>query len=211
MGALSAEQLQALVDLQGRGAIRRAEGWADVLEDHTADAERALAAGDRALAGMLADLDAAAAGVVVRERLTATGSTSGGLYVSLDLGLLYGFEVDRGALHAGVNVYLAPVNKDAPLRGGSLAKRLSVTVGLTLTNMRQEDDDRFENLIGERWNVFVGMGLRVTGSLRLGAGALLLLRNDPNPLVNDRSLGAVPYVAASLDVDVGRLFGGGPR
>jgi len=211
MGALSAEQLQALVDLQGRGAIRRAEGWADVLEDYTADAERALAAGDRALAGMLADLDAAAAGVVVRERLTATGSTSGGLYVSLDLGLLYGFEVDRGALHAGVNVYLAPVNKDAPLRGASIAKRLSVTVGLTLTNMREEDDDRFENLIGERWNVFVGMGLRLTGSLRLGAGALLLLRNDPNPLVSDRSLGAVPYVAASLDVDVGRLFGGGPR
>ena len=42
-----------------------------------------------------------------------TGSTAAGLYVSLDLGLLYGFEVDRGALYAGVNLYLAPVNKDA--------------------------------------------------------------------------------------------------
>ena len=136
------------------------------------------------------------------------GSTAGGLYVSLDLGLLYGFEVDRGALHAGMNVYLAPVNKDAPLRGAALRKRLSVTVGLTLTDMRQEDDERFENLIGDRWNVLVGMGLRVTGSLRLGAGALLLLKNDPNPLVLDRSLAAVPYVTASLDVDVGRLFGG---
>ena len=210
-GALSDAQVRALVRLQADGAIRRAESWATVLEDYAADAERALAAEDRALAAMLADLETAAVGVVVRERATVTGSTAAGLYVSLDLGLLYGFEVDRGAVFAGVNVYLAPVNKDAPLRGAALRKRLSVTVGLTLTNMRQEDDDRFENLIGDRWNVLVGMGLRVTGSLRLGAGALLLLRNDPNPLVLDRSLGAVPYVTASLDVDVRRLFGGGER
>jgi hypothetical protein len=207
-GALTDAQVRALVGLQGDGAIRRAESWASVLEDYAADAERALVAEDRALVAMGGDLEAAAIGVVVRERATVTGSTAGGLYVSLDLGLLYGFEVDRGALYAGVNVYLAPVNKDAPLRGAALRKRLSVTVGLTLTDMRQEDDERFENLIGDRWNVLVGMGLRVTGSLRLGAGALLLLQNDPNPLVLDRSLAAVPYVSASLDVDVGRLFGG---
>lgn len=210
-GALSDAQVRTLARLQADGAIRRAESWATVLEDYAADAERALAAQERALVAMLGDLEAAAVGVVVRERASVTGSTAAGLYVSLDLGLLYGFEVDRGALFAGVNVYLAPVNKDAPLRGASLRKRLSVTVGLTLTDMRQEDDDRFENLIGDRWNVLVGMGLRVTGSLRLGAGALLLLKNDPNPLVLDRSLGAVPYVTASLDVDVRRLFGGGGR
>jgi hypothetical protein len=75
--------------------------------------------------------------------------------------------------------------------------------------MKQEDDDRFENLIGERWNVVLGMGLRVTRSLRVGAGTLLLLKNDPNPLVNDSSLGAVPYVSLSLDLDIGRLVGGG--
>lgn len=207
-GALSGAQVRALAGLQADGAIRRAESWASVLEDYAADAERALVAEERALAAMLGDLEATAVGVVVRERATVTGSTAAGLYVSLDLGLLYGFEVDRGALFAGVNLYLAPVNKDAPLRGAELKKRLSVTVGLTLTDMRQEDDDRFENLIGDRWNVLVGMGLRVTGSLRLGAGALLLLKNDPNPLVLDRSLAAVPYVTASLDVDVGRLFGG---
>jgi hypothetical protein len=210
-GALSGAQLRALAGLQANGAIRRAESWSSVLEDYAADAERALAAEDRALAAMLGDLETAATGVVVREGATLAGSTAAGLYVSLDLGLLYGFEVDRGALYAGLNVYLAPVNKDAPLRGAALRKRLSVTVGLTLTDMRQEDDDRFENLIGDRWNVLVGMGLRVTGSLRLGAGALLLLKNDPNPLVLDRSLGAVPYVTASLDVDLGRLFGGGER
>ncbi len=203
--------MRALVELQANAAIRRAESWSSVLEDYAADAERALAAEDRALVVMLGDLETAAIGVVVRERATLTGSTAAGLYVSLDLGLLYGFEVDRGALFAGVNVYLAPVNKDAPLRGAAFRKRLSVTVGLTLTDMRQEDDDRFENLIGDRWNVLVGMGLRVTGSLRLGAGALLLLKNDPNPLVLDRSLGAVPYVTASLDVDVWRLFRGSER
>lgn len=210
-GALSDAQLRALLRLQAQAALRRAESWASVLEDYAADAERALVAEERALVAMLGDLEAAAVAVVVRERRSVTGSTAAGLYVSLDLGLLYGFEVDRGALFAGVNVYLAPVNKHAPLRGTELRKRLSVTLGLTLTNMRQEDDERFENLIGERWNVIVGMGLRVSGSLRLGAGALLLLRNDPNPLVLDRSLGAVPYVTASLDVDVRRLFGGGGR
>jgi hypothetical protein len=205
---LSAGERQALGELASRGALRRAEGWAGVLEDHAADAEQALVAGDRALERMLGDLDATAAAAIVRELTTASGTTSAGLYVSLDLGLLYGFEVDRGAIHAGVNVYFAPVNKDAPLRGASLAKRLSLTVGLTLTDMQQEEDDRFESLISDRWNVIVGAGLRVTRNLRLGAGALLLLKNDPNPLVVDRSLGAVPYVAASFDVDVGRLFGG---
>jgi hypothetical protein len=210
-GALSAAQVRALAGLERGRALRRAESWAFVLEDYTADAERALSAGDRALATMLSDLDAEAAGVVVRERLTARGSTAAGLYASLDLGLLYGFEVDGGAAYAALSVSLAPVNKGAPLRGASLRKRLSLILGLTLTDMRQEDDQRFENLIGERWNVVAGMGLRVTGSLRVGAGALLLLKNDPNPLVTERTLGAVPYLAASLDVDVGRLFGGGQR
>ena len=210
-GALMAAQAQALAGLASLGAMRRAEDWARVLEDYAAEAERAQAAADRALVAMVADVEAEAVATVVSERVTATGTTAAGLYTSLDLGLLYGFEVDRGALYAGVNVYLAPVNKDAPLRGAGLRKRLSITAGLTLTNMKQEDDDRFENLIGERWNVLLGLGLRVTRSLRVGAGALLLLKNDPNPLVNDSSLGAVPYVSLSLDLDVGRLVGGGGR
>jgi hypothetical protein len=38
---------------------------------------------------------------------------------------------------------------------------------------------------------------------------LLLLKNDPNPLVTNRSLGAVPYVAVSLDLNLGKAFRGG--
>jgi hypothetical protein len=209
--ALADDSRQALARALADGAYRRAESWASVLEDYTADAERAMAAGDRALATLLAELEATASAVVVRERVTVVGSTEAGLYASLDLGVLYGFEADAGAAYAAFSLSLAPVDKAAPLRGAALRRRLSVIVGLTLTDMKKDGDERFENLVGERWNVVAGVGVRVTGSLRVGAGALLLLKNDPNPLVDDRSLAAVPYVSASLDVDVGRLFGGGER
>jgi len=112
--ALALGEAPAVPRILGGGPAEIAAArWASVLEDYAADAERALVAEDRALVAMLGNLEAAAIGVVVRERATVTGSTAAGLYVSLDLGLLYGFEVDRGALYAGVNLYLAPVNKDA--------------------------------------------------------------------------------------------------
>jgi hypothetical protein len=128
----------------------------------------------------------------------------------MDAGVLYAFEADGGSMYLGASVSFGPVNRDAPL-AGSLRRRLSAIVGITLNDLKHDDETRFENLIGDRWNVVAGLGVRLTRSLRVGAGALLLLKNDPNPLVTSRSLGAVPYVSVSLDIDVARLGGGGER
>ncbi len=65
---------------------------------------------------------------------------------------------------------------------------------------------RFEPLLGDRSNLLVGAGLRVSRSLRVSAGALLFLKNDHNPLVTDRSLAATLYAGVSFDVDVVRAL-----
>jgi len=195
----------------GQGEIRRAEKWAESLEAYAYEVEGALSSGERALQALAARLEGDALATEVKQTLTSEAVTSAaGVYVSMDLGLLYAFEAEKGSLYLGANIYFRPINKDAPLsQRGSLGHRLSATVGVNLTNMKLADDERFENLVGERWNLLVGLGARVTRSLRVGGGALLLLKNDPNPLVSRRSLGAVPYVAVSLDVDLGRAFRGG--
>jgi hypothetical protein len=210
-GSLEAASVPRLAELAGTsGAIGRAQTWAASQESAAAEATRARAAEDRALAVLAGDIEQQAAAAVVRQDVAVRAETGGGLYVSLDAGVLYAFEADAGSIYLGTSVTFGAVNPQAPLRG-SLRRRLSVIVGITLNDMKREDETRFENLIASRWNVVVGLGVRLTRSLRLGAGALLLLKNDPNPLVTDRSLGAVPYVSLSLDVDVARLAGGGGR
>lgn len=212
-GALRADELERLAALAslGPGEIRRAEKWAESLEAYASEVERAILAGDRALLALAAQIEGQALATVVRQTLTTEPvSSSAGVYVSMDLGLLYAFEVTKGSLYLGANIYFRPVNKEASLgQRGSLGQRLAATVGLSLTNMKTEDDARFDNLMGERWNLVLGLGLRVTRSLRIGGGALLLLKNDPNPLVTGRSLGAVPYVAVSLDLNLAKAFRGG--
>ena len=212
-GGLEVEAVPRLQALAApSGAIARAQAWAESLEAAAADAGRARVAEERALATLADVVEEQAAAAVVRQEVSARASTGGGLYVSLDAGVLYAFEADSGSLYLGASVSFGPVNKDAPLPWrGSLRRRLSAIVGITFNDLTREDDTSFENLVGSRWNVVAGLGLRVTRSLRVGAGVLLLLKNDSNPLVTDRSLGAVPYVSLSLDLDVGRLAGGGGR
>ena len=99
---------------------------------------------------------------VLRETLvTDSVSSEGGVYVSLDLGVLYPPELERATLTVGANVYFAPVNKRAPLRANGMRQRLALTFGLTVTNMRREEETRWENLLGEKANLFVGLGFRL--------------------------------------------------
>lgn len=203
---LTGEEVDRLAELGSlsRGSIRRAEQWAESLEVYARDVARAVRARERAFASMAAGLEAQALAAVVRqEAVSEVVSSEAGIYVSMDLGILYPPELERAAVYVGANVYLQPVNKRAPLRGkGSLGQRLGLTFGITLTNLKLEDETRYENLLGERSNLLLGAGLRVTRSLRVGGGVLLFLKNDPNPLVTDRSLAATPYVGVSFDVDL---------
>ena len=164
---------------------------------------------ERALARAADEVVAQAETAVLRETLvTDSVSSEGGVYVSLDLGVLYPPELDGATLTVGANVYFAPVNKRAPLRANGMRQRLALTFGLTVTNMRRDDETRWENLLGEKANLFVGLGYRLTRSLRLGGGFVLFSKNDENPLVDERSVAVTPYVSLSFDVDLVGAFKG---
>jgi hypothetical protein len=200
-------RLAALAALN-QGALHRGERWAESLEAYARDTQRALRARERALDRIAAALEAEALAAVTLHTVTTEPVASrGGLYVSMDLGVLYPFELERATIYVGANIYFRPVNKQASLaQAGSLGHRLALTLGITLTNMKLEDETRYENLLGERWNLMAGLGLRVTRSLRVGGGAVFFLKNSDNPLVTERSLVASPYVSVSFDLDLAGLI-----
>jgi hypothetical protein len=201
--SVQVNDLRGLADIE-RGSIRSAERWAETLEVYVYDVQRSLAARERAIAEMVAALEAQVLDSVVRQStVTEVVSSDANLYVGLDLGAVYPPELERAAFSIGANIYFRPVNKKAPLRlKGTWKHRLSMTFGVTFTNLKLEDETRYENLIGDRSNLMVGLGYRLANSIRIGGGAMFFLKNDPNPLVTDRSLGATPYVSLSFDVDL---------
>ena len=206
VGAITADQLESLRALANPsgGAIRLAERWAETLEIYVYDLERALSARERALEDLVARIDAQAAATVIRQTsVSDVLSTRANIYVGLDLGVLYSFEVERAAAYFGANIYFAPVNKKASLseRGG-FKKRVSLTVGISVTDLGLEDDERIEPLLGGGSNLVLGGGYRLARSVRVSGGVLMVLKNDPNPLVTDRSLAVTPYVAFSFDADL---------
>lgn len=210
-GQLTREDLGRLAQLASfrEGAIRRAEQWAETLQVYAHEVQSALASRERALSRAAGELEAQASATLLRQSLLTEKATSdAGLYVSLDVGALYPPEIGRASLYVGANVYFRPVNKKAPLRANSVGQRLALTFGLSVTNMKLEDETRWENLLGEKSNLLVGLGYRLTRSLRLGGGVLLFLENDPNPLVDERSLAFTPYVSLSFDVDLVGAFRG---
>jgi hypothetical protein len=197
------EKLQVLVQTGG-GPIHRAQRWAETLEGYAFGLEQFLVARQRALEDIATELEAQAAHAVVRQTLvTNTASTRANLYIGLDLGVLYTFDLERGALYFGANVYFGPVNKSASLRErGGLKRRVSITVGITVTDLGLEDDERIQPLLGSRSNLVLGVGYRLAKSMRVSGGAVLFLKDDPNPLVTQTSLTATPYAAFSFDADL---------
>lgn len=210
-GEIDVRALDALRSLCGlqQGVLHRAERWAEALAATAQEVARSLRAREQAIERMASALEARALGVTLRQTLVSEpATTEAGLYVGLDLGVLYPPELDRAALYVGANLYFRPVNKRASLRThGGLGQRFSLTFGISLTDLKLETGDpRFEPLLGDRSNLLLGAGLRLSRSLRVSAGALLFLENDKNPLVEDRSLAATFYTALSFDVDVVRAF-----
>ena len=210
-GELDAGRLDGLRSLSSlqQGSLHRSERWAEALAATAQEVARALRAREQAISRMASALEARALGITLRETLVSEpATTEAGIYVGLDLGVLYPPELDRASLYVGANLYFRPINKRASLRThGGFGYRFSLTFGISLNDLKLEQGDpRFEPLLGDRSNLLAGAGLRLSRSLRLSAGALLFLKNDQNPLVEDRSLAATFYAALSFDVDVVRAF-----
>jgi len=162
---------------------------------------------------------AAAYETLVRTSLVVSGSTSGDFatqhknYVSFDGGLAWAPGLEDFVTYSGTNIYLRPVNKEAPLAQlGSfretLGRRFAFTLGLTVEGVAEEGPrPTRQDLFGNQ-SLVLGAGLRVTQSLRLTAGALVFRQRGRNPLSDDVRLAVTPYVAVSFDVDVAPLLNG---
>ena len=144
-------------------------------------------------------------------RSTVMVETEAGNYVSADIGVMHAHEITETGVYVGLNLYLRPVDKSVPLsRRGGLLRRFALTLGIALQSIR--DDLRTRDDLFGRQSIMVGAGVRVTRSIRLGGGVLLLREREPEtfPLTERMRLAVTPYLSMSFDADVGsRLRGVG--
>jgi hypothetical protein len=150
--------------------------------------------------------------------------TNSNVYIAMDAGILYGFRIGVATPYIGANIYFRPVNKDASFADAdSPGRRLSLTFGITTQSIEEDqgsvaaaDKTRFDLVTGNK-SLVLGLGARVTRTLRLSGGVLAFKERDPNPLIAKRSVAVVPYMSFSLDIDIakglsgdlGGMFGGG--
>ena len=136
-------------------------------------------------------------------------------YLSTDLGLALTPEIDEVLRFAAMNVYLRPVNRQADFRDAdSFGRRFAFTIGLTEGGLSDDpsteveegsqtvgDGRTREDLFGSN-SLLVGAGYRITPDIRLGLGAVVFKKKDPNPLIETESLTFTPYFSLSFDWDI---------
>lgn len=206
---VSAEDIDALRALvTPGGAVVQAKETADSLRSETAQLATSLRARTAAIAALAAHYkEQVQAEVVVDSSTTGNSDTFQNYYVSADLGFTYLPDIDEAVPYAGTNIYFRPVNKNAPLsQRSSFGRRFAITLGVTLDSIADEDGTR-KDFSGSQ-SLLVGAGYRFTESLRFGLGAVVFLKKDPNPLVDDETTGVTPYVSVSFDWDVAKTFKG---
>jgi hypothetical protein len=163
--------------------------------------------------------------VIVDGTTVADFRTAQNWYIAMDAGFAYYFRIGTMTPYVGANIYFRPINKDAPLSlVDSFGRRFALTFGITLDSIEEQvggtavpaaNKTRFDLLQSNR-SLLLGAGFRVSQSLRVSGGALVLREKDPNPLIAKQAVATVPYVSFSLDFDVasalkgglGALFGG---
>ncbi len=206
-GSLTAEEVARLAGMAAPlgavGTADRAAGRAlQVLDEELGEA---IAARARALVKLARSYETLVGGAVA-----VAGSTTGGVvtqfknYASFDAGIAWVPEISEFSNYAGMNLYTRPVNKAAALSQlgnfrETFSRRFSFTIGLTLQGVG--DGRTREDLLNNQ-SLILGVGLRLTSSVRITAGALVVLEKDPNPLVDDDQEAVSPFLSLSLDVDV---------
>lgn len=168
------------------------------------------------LAGLLNSRESAVAAVAETYRTQVVGiaviagSTTGNFqtqsrnYISADTGIVCTPELGECNTYVGTNIYFRPINKAAPLNqfGGffqTLNRRLSITLGLTVQGV---GDDKTRDDLFNNQSLLLGLGARMTNSVRMTAGGLLFKERDPNPLSDDESLTTTYFLSLSFDIDV---------
>lgn len=134
-------------------------------------------------------------------------------YMSADIGSGIS-DLEDFFTYVGWNIYLRPVNKKAHLSWGArpfglreeFMRRFSFTIGVVQSGF-DEVPGEFEGVIGSNAAV-LGAGLRINDSLRFSVGGMLFESQDPDPLIDNTRLSWSPYVAISLDWNIGASLSG---
>jgi hypothetical protein len=206
------DELKALA----AGPIARASSRAFALAGQAGNARRALQSRAAALDDLVQTVQIATADVKTADASTTSGDfkTAQSNYISADTGLLAAPAIDEVVPYAGTNIYFRPVNKNAPLRslgtfGQTFTRRFALTLGLTASSIQETEDMTIvrDDLFSSQ-SLVIGAGLRLTDSIRLGAGALVFKEDDPSPLIDDLSVTASYYVSISFDMDIVGLLKG---
>ncbi len=200
------EALQALIAPDGD--LEQARQTADQLQSEAAALAGALRSRQAALQQMAGRYrEQVAADVTVASSTTGNSDTFQGYYVSADLGFVYLPDIAEGVPYMGTNIYFRPVNKNVPLsQKSSFGRRFAITVGVTLDSIADDQGTR-KDFTGQQ-SLVVGAGYRFTESLRFGLGAVVFVKQDPNPLVDDETTGVTPYISVSFDWNVAKTFKG---
>lgn len=212
---LTAAQRAALTAL-GQGPIARGAGLAFVLAGQAKTVAGSLTSRAKALDDLTATVKLATADFQLASSTTVGNfQTSQANYISADGGLMFASEIDEVVPYIGTNIYLRPVNKNAPLRslgtfGQTFSRRFAITLGLTTSSVAETEGSVTlrDDLFGSQ-SLVLGAGLRISDMIRIGTGALVFREDDPSPLINELSVSATYYFSVSFDLDVASSFRGG--
>ncbi|HXU33957.1 MAG TPA: hypothetical protein VN851_25575 [Thermoanaerobaculia bacterium] len=200
-----------------QGPAARASALAATLSSIATNVQASLAARASALDLLASDVALRAVGTQIVDASSTGGfETFQNYYVSADAGLVAAPALDAVVSYIGVNLYLRPVNKNAPLRQlgnfrQTFSRRFAFTLGLTVQSLADSDNGNGptrQDLFGNQ-SMLIGAGLRITDMIRLGGGALVFKKDDPSPLITKFETAVSYYLTVSFDLNVARAFKGG--
>jgi len=118
----------------------------------------------------------------------------------------------RGSSYIGVDIYFRAFDPTIPFRYAKMYKqytglrfidKFSLNFGVTLNS--QAKQYYRADLFGSD-NLMVGLGYRINNLFKINAGGLLYYKLNPNFLLSDKAVNAVPYIGASMDIRIGTIF-----
>lgn len=116
----------------------------------------------------------------------------------------YGFKNNFGGMtpYLGFQLEFRYFNKNLPywdIPNRSFWHGFSFSTGLTLASLKKAG--KREDFFKEK-SLMLGIGYRLSNLVRITAGTILFNKEDPNPLILNRTLAATPFIGLSLDLSL---------
>lgn len=138
--------------------------------------------------------------------------TRSGFALKADFGFLYyGNPWSNKSFHGfspfvGFHVNFRPLNTDIPypmIPNKGILGHLSFNAGVILVSLEQ--DQKRAGLMGKT-SIFTGFGWAFGHSVRLISGAIWFRKEDINPLIDNKTTAATPYIGLSIDLRLKDIY-----